>query len=95
MAASAVFLKQFEESTHQNGSQKGPEEQFFAIETCVTAQVLYPDDATGATIHDEVGPFVDEGDVVERRLREYGGERQNPDKDDAADRKGVLFYVEH
>ena len=56
----------------------------------MAAQVLNPDDATGATIHNEVGPFVDEGDVVERRLREYGGERQNPDKCYAADRKWVL-----
>ena len=40
----------------------------------MAAQVLDPDDAARATIHDEVGPFVDEGDVVERRFREYGGE---------------------
>ena len=61
----------------------------------MTAQVLNPDDAARAAIHDEVGPFVDEGDVVEWRLREYGGERQNPDEDYAADRKRILFYFEH
>ena len=40
----------------------------------MAAQVFYPNDRTGATIHDEVGPFVDERDIVERRLWEYGGE---------------------
>ena len=95
MATGAVFLKQLEESAHQNGCQKGPEEQLFAVEAGMAAQVLDPDDAARAAIHDEVGPLVDEGDVVERRLRKNGGERQNPDKDDAADRKGVLLYFEH
>ena len=57
----------------------------------MAAQILDPDDATCSTIHNEVSPFVDEGDIVERRLREYGGQRQNPDKDYAADRKWVLF----
>ena len=60
----------------------------------MAAQVLNPDDGARAAIHDEVSPFVDEGDIVERRLREYGGERQNPDKRYAADRKRILFYFE-
>ena len=60
----------------------------------MAAQVLNPDDGARAAIHDEVGPFVDEGDIVEWSFREYGGERQNPDKRYAADRKWVLFYFE-
>ena len=61
----------------------------------MAAQVFYPDNAACATIHDEVGPFVNEGDIVERRLWKYGGERQNPDEDYAEDRKRILFYFEH
>ena len=56
----------------------------------MAAQVFNPDDGARAAIHDEVSPFVDEGDIVEWRLWEYGGERQNPDEDYAADRKWVL-----
>ena len=56
----------------------------------MAAKVLNPDDGARAAIHGEVGPFVDKRHIVERRLREYGGERQNPDEDDAADRKWIL-----
>ena len=90
MAASTVCLKQFKESAHQNGGQEGPEKQLSAVEAGMAAQVFYPDDGARATIHDEVGPFVDKRHIVERCLREYGGERQNPDEDYAADRKWVL-----
>ena len=57
----------------------------------MAAQILDPDDATCSTIHNEVSPLVDKCDIIERRLREYGGERKNPDEDYAADRKWVLF----
>ena len=56
----------------------------------MAAQVFYPDNAARAAIHHQVGPLVDKRHIVERRLREYGGQRQNPDKDDTADRKWVL-----
>jgi len=91
----AVCLKQFQQSAHQNGGQKGPEEQFLVVEAVVAAQVFDPDDTARAAIHDEVGPFVDERHIVEGRLGKNGGERQDPDEDDAADRKWVLFYFEH
>ena len=91
VAACTVCLKQFEESAHKNGQQEGVEEQLLIVEAAVVAEVFKPNDRAGASIHDEVCPFVDEGDIVERRLREYGGERKNPDEDYAADRKWVLF----
>ncbi len=56
----------------------------------MAAQVLYPDDATRAAIHHQVGPLVDKRHIVERRLRKDRGQRQDPDKDDTADRKWVL-----
>ena len=56
----------------------------------MAAKVLNPDDGARAAIHDEVGPLVDKRHIVERRLGKYGGERQNPDEDYAADRKWVL-----
>ena len=90
MTTGAVGLEQFEHTAHQNGHQEGPEEQLLVIETGVTAQVLDPDDAARAAIHHQVGPLVDKRHIVERRLREDGGQRQNPDKDDTADRKWVL-----
>ena len=78
---SAVGLTQFHQSTENNHAHEGKQEQgsqvwlagfFFAV-----AQVLPPDDAGGASVHDEVGPLVDELHFVERRLREKGGERQD------------------
>ena len=40
----------------------------------MVAQIFPPDDTGGATIHDEVGPLVDKGNVVERCLGKEGGE---------------------
>lgn len=57
----------------------------------MAAQILDPDDATCSTIHNEVSPLVDKCDIIERCFWKYGGQRQNPDKDYAADRKWVLF----
>lgn len=91
VTAGAILLQEFEESAHEDGQQKGPEEQFLVVEAVVAAQVFYPNDATRAAIHDEVGPFVDERHIVEGRLGKNGGERQDPDEDDAADRKWVSF----
>lgn len=90
VTAGAVGLQEFEESAHEDGQQEGVEEQLLIVEAAVVAEVFKPNDRAGASIHDEVCPFVDEGDIVERRLREYGGERKNPDEDYAADRKWVL-----
>ena len=74
VAAGAVGLQEFEESAHEDGQQEGIEEQLLVVETTVAAEVFEPDDRAGASIHDEVGPFVDEGHVVERCLREDGCE---------------------
>ena len=90
MATGAVGLKKFQQSAHQNGHQEGPEEQLLVVETGVAAQVFYPDDATRTAIHHQVGPLVDKRHIVERRLREYGGQRQNPYKNYTTDRKWVL-----
>lgn len=57
----------------------------------MAALILDPDDATCSTIHNEVSPLVDKCDIIERCFWKYGGQRQNPDKDYAADRKWVLF----
>ena len=90
MATGAVGLKKFQQSAHQNGHQEGPEEQLLVVETGVAAKVLNPDDTACAAIHHQVGPLVDKCHIVEWCLREDRGERQDPDKDDAADRKWVL-----
>jgi hypothetical protein len=50
----------------------------------VLAEILYPQHATGATIHDEVNPFVDEQDIIERcfwGFEEKGKVPNNCDKD--------------
>ena len=91
VAACTVCLKQFKESAHQNGGQEGVEEQLLIVEAAVVAEVFKPNDRAGASIHDEVCPFVDKCDIIERCFWKYGGQRQNPDKDYAADRKWVLF----
>jgi len=46
----------------------------------VSAQVFPPDDAGGASIHDEVGPLVDKGNVVERCLGKERGEGEEEDE---------------
>ena len=77
----AVGLAQFHQSTEDNHAHEGKQEQgsqvwlagfFFAV-----TQVFPPDDAGGASVHDEVGPLVDELHFVEGCLREKGGERQD------------------
>ena len=70
VTAGAVGLQEFEESAHKNGQQEGVEEQLLVVEATVVAEVFEPDDGAGASIHDEVCPFVDEGYVVEWCLRE-------------------------
>ena len=74
VAAGAVGLQEFEESAHEDGQQEGIEEQLLVVETTVAAEVFEPDDRAGASIHDEVCPFVDECHVIERCLREDGCE---------------------
>ncbi len=91
MAAGAVGLQEFEESAHKNGQQEGVEEQLLIVEAAVVAEVFEPDDGAGASIHDEVCPFVDEGHVVEWCLREDGCEREYPDECDAAPGKWISF----
>ena len=39
--------------------------------------VFPPDDCRGASVHDQVGPLVDELDIIEGCLGEVGGERQH------------------
>ncbi len=70
VAAGAVGLQEFEESAHEDGQQEGVEEQLLVVEAVVAAEVFEPNDGAGASIHDEVCPFVDEGYVVEWCLRE-------------------------
>ena len=70
VTAGAILLQEFEESAHEDGQQEGVEEQLLVVETAVTAEVFEPDDRAGASIHDKVCPFVDEGHVVEWRLWE-------------------------
>ena len=91
VTAGAILLQEFEESAHEDGQQEGVEEQLLVVEATVVAEVFEPDDGAGASIHDEVGPFVDECHVVERCLREDGSERQYPDEYDAAERKWVAL----
>ena len=74
MARGAILLQKFEEAAHEDGQQKGVEEQLLVVETTVAAEIFEPDDGAGASVHDEVCPFVDEGHVVERCLREDGCE---------------------
>lgn len=54
------------------------------------AQVFEPDDAGGAAVHDEVGPLVDEGDIIEWGLGEERGERQHAYQCQAEQRKWVF-----
>ena len=74
VTAGAILLQEFEESAHKNGQQEGVEEQLLIVEAAVAAEIFEPDDGAGASIHDEVCPFVDEGHVVEWCLREDGCE---------------------
>ena len=74
VTAGAILLQEFEESAHEDGQQEGVEEQLLIVETAVAAEVFEPDDGAGASIHDEVGPFVDECHVIEWCLREDGCE---------------------
>lgn len=74
VTAGAVGLQEFEESAHKDGQQEGVEEQLLVVEAAVMAEVFKPDDGAGASIHDEVCPFVDECHVVERSFREDGCE---------------------
>lgn len=70
VTAGAILLQEFEESAHEDGQQEGVEEQLLVVKAIVAAEVFEPDDGAGASIHDEVCPFVDEGYVVEWCLRE-------------------------
>ena len=70
VAAGAVGLQEFEESAHEDGQQEGVEEQLLVVKAIVAAEVFEPNDGAGASIHDEVCPFVDECHVVEWCLRE-------------------------
>lgn len=74
VAAGAVGLQEFEESAHEDGQQEGVEKQLLVVEAVVVAEVFKPDDGASASVHDEVCPFVDEGHVIERCLREDGCE---------------------
>ena len=74
VTAGAILLQEFEESAHKDGQQEGVEEQLLIVEATVAAEVFEPHDATGASIHDEVCPFVDECHVIEWWLREDGCE---------------------
>jgi hypothetical protein len=65
VTAGAILLQKFEEAAHEDGQQEGVEEQLLVVEAVVVAEVFEPDDGAGASIHDEVCPFVDEGYVVE------------------------------
>lgn len=65
VTAGAILLQEFEESAHEDGQQEGVEEQLLVVEATVVAEVFEPDDGAGASIHDEVGPLVDECHVVE------------------------------
>lgn len=73
VTAGAILLQEFEESAHEDGQQEGIEEQLLVVETTVAAEVFEPDDRAGASIHDEVCPFVDECHVVERCFWKDGG----------------------
>lgn len=70
VTAGAILLQEFEESAHEDGQQEGVEEQLLVVKAIVAAEVFEPDDGAGASVHDEVGPFVDECHVVEWCLRE-------------------------
>lgn len=74
VTAGAILLQEFEESAHEDGQQEGVEKQLLVVEAVVVAEVFKPDDGAGASVHDEVCPFVDEGNVIERCLREDGCE---------------------
>lgn len=73
VTAGAILLQEFEESAHKNGQQEGVEEQLLIVEATVVAEVFEPDDGAGASIHDKVGPLVDEGHVIERCFWKDGG----------------------
>ena len=57
----------------------------------VGAQVFEPDDAGGASVHDEVGPLVDKSNLIEWGFREEGGERQNAYQCQTEQRQGVFL----
>ena len=56
----------------------------------MSSQVFPPDDAGGATIHDEMGPLINKGNVVKRCLGKEGGEGEEEDEDEAETGKGIL-----
>ena len=74
VTAGAILLQEFEESAHEDGQQEGVEKQLLVVEAVVVAEVFEPDDGASASIHDKVGPLVDECHVVERCLWEDGCE---------------------
>lgn len=74
VTAGAILLQEFEESAHEDGQQEGVEKQLLVVEAVVVAEVFEPDDGASASVHNEVGPFVDEGHVVEWCLWEDGCE---------------------
>ena len=59
----------------------------------MSSQVFPPDDAGGATIHDEMGPLINKGNVVKRCLGKEGGEGEEEDEQDAEKRKRMLFQM--
>ena len=65
VTAGAILLQEFEESAHEDGQQEGVEEQLLVVKAIVAAEVFEPDDGAGASVHDQVGPLVDECHVVE------------------------------
>jgi hypothetical protein len=56
------------------------------------ADILIPDDGTGAAIHHEVGPFIYKLYIVKGSLGKEGNERQRPDEYDTEDRQWVFPY---
>ena len=88
----AVGLKEFYESTQQDHTHDGQEHDFTPLDDLVMAQVLKPDDAARATIHDKVRPLVDELDMVKGCLREKGSQREHPDEQDAEEREWIFPY---
>lgn len=88
----AVGLEQFHQSAQQYHGEKGQQEHPAPLDAVVAAQVLKPDDAACAAIHDEVGPLVDELHLVEGCLRKERGQREHPDEEDAEEREGIFPY---
>ena len=88
----AVGLEELHEAAQQDHGEEGEEEDLAPQDMGVAAQIFEPDDAARAAIHDEVGPLVDELDVVEGCLREEGGQREHPDEEDAEERERIFPY---